>query len=726
MDFSGAEPGADPLEHELLLLQVRLRYGRHLPAMDAGGTSDPYVKFKLGSRVVYKSDIAYKTLNPVWDEGFQVILRNPYQKLLLKVYDHDWGIHDDFIGQAKLDFSTLPLNEEREVTVALVNPAVSGTCGTITVAVVIASTTRDEMEEAKLAESKPPAAEKGTKGQPWTGIVNVVLVKAKGLLAMDAGRTSDPYVKFKLGKEKYKSRSINHSLSPRWNEEFRLHLYSHGPHIIEMEVFDHDLKTVDDFMGKATLDLSELQREKTHRLWVNLEEGAGSVLLFVTISGTTQVETACDLLAYREDPARRRRLQEQFSLKNTCSELDRVGHLTVKVVKAQGLAVADLGGTSDPFCVLELVNQRLQTHVVYKSLAPHWNKIFTLDVSDMHSVLEFSVYDQDYDHEADFLGKLAIPLFQIRSGERRWFPLKDERLRRRARGNNPQICLEMEIYWNPVRAAVRTFAPRERKHAKPAVKFSRSAFVHHVNRLSARSKRAFGFAQFVRSVLAWESKPKTIATFVFFMLIIYCFELYMVPAFILVAAARGWMARVASSKEQHTQEDENYNGEDDDDGDDEEKDLSDSCETLDVEWRYWRYLPDKKKTLKEKVLSVQEVTSLMQNWLGYFASMMERLLRAIDFTVPFLSWLAVLLLTATTVTLYYVPVRYLIMMYGCLKFAEKPLELGTDPAFALLHFLDRVPDNEQVRQRRELQLAPDSGPQRRELQHVRFRPRKLS
>jgi Ca2+-dependent lipid-binding protein len=55
-----------------------------------------------------------------------------------------------------------------------------------------------------------------------------------------------------------------------------------------------------------------------------------------------------------------------------------VGHLTVKVYRATGLASADIGGKSDPFCVLQLVNSRLQTQTEYKTLNPTWNKIFTL------------------------------------------------------------------------------------------------------------------------------------------------------------------------------------------------------------------------------------------------------------------------------------------------------------------------------------------------------------
>ena len=47
-------------------------------------------------------------------------------------------------------------------------------------------------------------------------------------------------------------------------------------------------------------------------------------------------------------------------------------------MKAQGLHSADLGGKSDPFAVVEIVNDRLQTQTEYKTLAPVWQKVFTL------------------------------------------------------------------------------------------------------------------------------------------------------------------------------------------------------------------------------------------------------------------------------------------------------------------------------------------------------------
>ena len=63
---------------------------------------------------------------------------------------------------------------------------------------------------------------------------------------------------------------------------------------------------------------------------------------------------------------------------NTLYKMKDVGHLIVKVIKAEGLHSADLGGKSDPFAVLEIVNDRVLTQTEYKTLAPVWQKVFTL------------------------------------------------------------------------------------------------------------------------------------------------------------------------------------------------------------------------------------------------------------------------------------------------------------------------------------------------------------
>lgn len=199
----------------------------------------------------------------------------------------------------------------------------------------------------------------------------------------------------------------------------------------------------------------------------------------------------------------------------TFHNLKDVGHLTVKVFRATGLASADIGGKSDPFCVLELGNARLQTQTEYKTLSPQWNKIFTFNVKDINNVLEIIVFDEDRDHKVEFLGrfiqflmlelekicylgKVAIPLLRIRNGEKRWYALKDKKLRSRAKGNSPQILLEMSLVWNPIRACIRTLNPKEEKFMHTEMKFKRQVFVRNVLRLKVFVMHFLEIGKFVQ------------------------------------------------------------------------------------------------------------------------------------------------------------------------------------------------------------------------------------
>lgn len=74
-------------QHSFFQLKVHLVSGHNLVAMDKSGTSDPYVKFKQGSRLLYKSKTVHKDLNPVFDETFTVPIEDPFQPLNIKVTD---------------------------------------------------------------------------------------------------------------------------------------------------------------------------------------------------------------------------------------------------------------------------------------------------------------------------------------------------------------------------------------------------------------------------------------------------------------------------------------------------------------------------------------------------------------------------------------------------------------------------------------------------------------
>ena len=146
--------------------------------------------------------------------------------------------------------------------------------------------------------------------------------------------------------------------------------------------------------------MSTLEHEETHDKWVDLEDGAGKIHLLLTITGrrSSDLLSIPDLTNYRHDDEST--LKSSYALRSSfkISNIDDIGYLEVKIFSAKGLMAADIGGKSDPYTVLELDNLRRQTHIEYKTIAPVWNRVLVMKVTDIHSVLHVTVFDDDRNH----------------------------------------------------------------------------------------------------------------------------------------------------------------------------------------------------------------------------------------------------------------------------------------------------------------------------------------
>ncbi|XP_041972536.1 multiple C2 and transmembrane domain-containing protein isoform X4 [Aricia agestis] len=546
---------------------------------------------------------------------------------------------------------------------------------------------KDKVDRAHmylLKNTRLSDVNKRLKAQIWSSVVTIVLVEAKNLPAMDMDtRSSDPYCKFRLGNEKYKSKVVWKTLHPSWLEQFDLHLYDDQEQTLEVTVWDKDKQTKDDFLGRCVIDLTKLEREKTHSIWQDLEDGNGQIFLLLTISGTTQSETITDLASYRENPRDIEIIKDRYAWHRLNENSSGVGWLCVKVYGAKGLAAADLGGKSDPFCVVELGNARLQTHTEYKTLTPNWMKIFTFTVKDISSILEITVYDEDHDHKVEFLGKLAIPLLTIRNGEKRWFALKDKKMRARAKGNYPQILLEMSVIWNPIKAAIRVVNPKEPKYMHQEAKFKRQLFIRNVMRLKAIIMWFIEIGKILQDCFEWESRLLSFVGLLVWLAFCYNYEMWMMPFLLLVFFARNWLIyRLTGGNPLLAPvDDDDLQAEEDDE------------EEVDKE---------EKKSLKERLQAIQEVTQTVQNAIGYVASLGEAVKNLMNFTVPYLSYIAIIMLVGAALVLYMIPLRYLLMAWGVNKFTRKILRPHTIPNNEVLDLLSRVPDDETLLDIREL------------------------
>jgi len=729
-------------------LEVHLLQGKNLIAMDRGGVSDPYVRCLHGQDKLFQSRAMPKTVNPSWDETFDVHIDNPFKAITLQVFDKDLVGSDDFMGEATVDLTEMNLLKTEDFLLPLTDAnnedlikknKKKKTLGSIHLKVTMSPITKEEMNEFILTSeefakesavkrfsvvsrgdrnsgdslklSMSPADGEGEKFiQPdlqrilrhsktgkslsWSALVHVVLIQARGLMAMDAGDSSDPYCKIALGKERQKSKVIPCTLNPKWREGFDLYWQEDTDDQMEITIWDRDVGAKDDFIGIVKLDLTTLSREATHNIWSEVQEGKGLLNFLVTITATTRGDSPSNLNNWEEELDRDKSLwMEKYQPSQTFKAIKDVGHLMVKVFKAKGLNSADIGGKSDPFAVVELCNDRCVTNTEYKTLTPTWQKVFQFHVKDIHDVLEITVYDEDKDHKYEFLGKVSIPLLKIKNNEKRWFALKDKKLRIPAKGDSPQILLEMFFVYNKVRAGIRTFNPKQLKYEdRSDIKFKQSVFMQNVNRVKAATA---GFdpeiaIKEIQCILNWENKPKSAGAFVGFLLGVYFVEPWMITLGLLIPFIKNILVMgVTGGNGQGINEEYSLLEE-------EEEEKSGSGNKSDNEKEI------EKKSLKEKMQAMQEITLMVQNGLGFLAHVLESVANVFNFCVPFLSWLAFLVLFFVTIILYFIPLRYLIMAWGTNKFTKKLLKPNAIANNELADFISRVPDNEELKSYREL------------------------
>ncbi|KRT79874.1 C2 domain containing protein [Oryctes borbonicus] len=232
-------------------LSVTVIQAEELPALDMGGTSDPYVKVYLlpDKKKKFETKVHRKTLNPVFNETF-VFKQIPYadamnKTLVFAIYDFDRFSKHDQIGEVKVPLCQIDLAQ-----------------------------TIEEWRELQSVEG-----EGGQLGDicfslryvPTAGKLTVVILEAKNLKKMDVGGLSDPYVKIALmqnGKRlKKKKTSIKKcTLNPYYNESFTFEVPFEQIQKVNLvvTVVDYDRIGTSEPIGKVVLGYNASGTELRH------------------------------------------------------------------------------------------------------------------------------------------------------------------------------------------------------------------------------------------------------------------------------------------------------------------------------------------------------------------------------------------------------------------------------------------------------------------------------
>ncbi|CAI5471707.1 unnamed protein product [Closterium sp. Yama58-4] len=308
------------------VLEVKLVEGRDLVNLSLLGTIDPYATLfvrPMPSRTRRSRTIA-NSVNPLWNHSFDFKVEDPEtQRLVIKVWDDQELTASVPVGQAAIVLAELPPLKLVDQWVPVVKdvddpkadtrprgslhlellyrpvdengvllaptyftPPAPKTLQEAAAAANAAEARKmrqagvgflspikaQQQEEGEGVDDVPAMALGGDQGglgvedgdkKYLRGVLQVVLLSGRELMACDMNGLSDPFavLELQLGGQRRKSRVVKKTLEPEWNENFEF-LVEDGKHdMLVVGLFDHDLLGKKDNMGRLGVSLTRVMME---------------------------------------------------------------------------------------------------------------------------------------------------------------------------------------------------------------------------------------------------------------------------------------------------------------------------------------------------------------------------------------------------------------------------------------------------------------------------------
>jgi len=178
-----------------------------------------------------------------------------------------------FMGLPKIDASAVPLTSKGINVLNL--PLISGFVNSSIAAAldVYVAPKSLIMDMSKMLQGD--AVKKETDAM---GLIYIKLKRAEGIAAQDKSGKSDPFITLafsQFGKPVYCTRIIEQDLNPIWNEQTCLLIYQDqltAGERLSVELWDSDMVSADDVVGKVSFDLRELIKNYSNRIEERVDE----------------------------------------------------------------------------------------------------------------------------------------------------------------------------------------------------------------------------------------------------------------------------------------------------------------------------------------------------------------------------------------------------------------------------------------------------------------------
>ncbi|XP_048779995.1 extended synaptotagmin-2-like isoform X2 [Ostrea edulis] len=230
---------------------------------------------------------------------------------------------------------------------------------------------------------------------PPEGVLRIHMMEARNLVSADLAFVgkgkSDPYAVLKFGPEKFKTKVINNTVNPAWNEVFETVIDCKDAQVIELEIRDEDPGSKDDKIGTASIDISSTAASGTVDCWLPLEN---------VKKGDVHVKLVWMYLA--NDPMVLEQIDASSEL-STCV-------LMVNLDSAKDLPrLKKQIAEPSPYAVVSIGPKTFETDEKPNTDSPVWEKPFRFLVHNPQiQKLDIQIFDKKNPKES--LGDLTLPL----------------------------------------------------------------------------------------------------------------------------------------------------------------------------------------------------------------------------------------------------------------------------------------------------------------------------
>uniref|UniRef100_A0A672P4Q8 Ras GTPase-activating protein 4-like n=1 Tax=Sinocyclocheilus grahami TaxID=75366 RepID=A0A672P4Q8_SINGR len=224
-------------------LFIRIVEGKNLPIKDI-------VILFLFFNWSLRTATIWKTLSPFWGEEYTVHLPPYFRTVSFYVLDEDSLSRDDVIGKVSISKEVLTAKPQ-------------GVDGWMNL-------TEIDPDEEVQGEIHLQISVLGDGDIPRKLCCQVL--EARDLAKKDRNGASDPFVRVRYNGKTYESAVVKKSCYPRWNESFEFELDETlaDTGLLSVEVWDWDLVSRNDFLGKVLFNINKLQSAQQEEGWFRL------------------------------------------------------------------------------------------------------------------------------------------------------------------------------------------------------------------------------------------------------------------------------------------------------------------------------------------------------------------------------------------------------------------------------------------------------------------------